>query len=111
MSKAFSFVVTQAVAASTTTTANPITLPSWAPHLARIIGLTIAAAESTSDAVAVTETGVTVQSALAPGYATLQGNAAILAGDPVAAQSVLTVDAVEIGEDTRPPAAFAGVGA
>lgn len=109
MSKQITFRVPANTDPSTTSSQNLIDLPAGAPRFGRLLYVTIAAGESTSLALAATETGVGSFSSLAPGYASLNGNNQIAAGDTVSANSVVTVFGEEGGDIQMPTATFSAV--
>lgn len=109
MGDSFAFAVTAAVNQSTTTTQHLITLPSWAPRLGRLLSVTFGAGESTSLNTLGMETGVESFSALAQGYASLNGNNQIALGDTVSANTVLTLRGDSEGGIQMPTASFTAV--
>jgi hypothetical protein len=107
--RTFSFLQLAAVAASTSASQHPITVPGWAPRMGRLRSISLSAAQSNSTTVAITETGVGSFTGLASGACALNGDNQIALGDAVAGSSTITVSCDTFDEVSAPAAAFAGV--
>lgn len=92
------------VTASTTATQHAITMPTWAPKLARIAAATIVKSASS-----VQEVGVSTVTQLGLGNATTIADNIIALGDTFTNGATVIVEYDELGDNTVPRDAFAGI--